>query len=63
MSNIKITYIQTRDVNRKKREKLIQSLIKNISKTFYVSGPPSMVESSEHLLIDMGVNVRDIRDR
>ncbi len=61
MSNIKITYIQTRDVNRKKREKLIQSLIKNINQNFYVSGPPSMVESNEHLLIDMGVNVRDIR--
>ncbi len=61
LPNIKITYIQTKDVNRKKREKLIQSLIKNTNQNFYISGPPGMVENNEHLLIDTGVNVRDIR--
>jgi len=61
MSNIEVVYISTKDINRKKREKIIHSHIKNINQNFYISGPPSMVESNEHLLIDMGVSVRDIR--
>lgn len=61
MPNLTITYISTKDINRKKREKLIQSLIKDINKNFYISGPPGMVESNEHLLLDMGVNLRNIR--
>lgn len=61
LPNIQIHYISTKDINRKKREKLILSLIKNINQNFYISGPPGMVEANEHLLIDHGVNVRDIR--
>lgn len=59
--NLTVTYINTKDINRKKREKLIQSLIKDVAQNFYISGPPGMVESNEHLLIDMGVQVRNIR--
>lgn len=59
--NLAVTYIETKDINRKKREKLIQSFIKDVSQNFYISGPPGMVESNEHLLIDMGVQVRNIR--
>lgn len=59
--NLTVTYINTKDINRKKREKLIQFLIKDVSQNFYISGPPGMVESNEHLLIDMGVQVRNIR--
>lgn len=61
LPNIQIHYISTKGINRKKREKLILSLIKNINQNFYISGPPGMVEANEHLLIDNGVNVRDIR--
>ena len=61
LSNLSITYINTKDINRKKREKLIQSLIDDISQNFYISGPPAMVEANEHLLIDMGVQIRNIR--
>lgn len=59
--NLSITYINTKDINRKKREKLIQSLIGDVSQNFYISGPPAMVEANEHFLIDMGVQVRNIR--
>jgi ferredoxin-NADP reductase len=59
--NLKIHYISTVGLSRKKREKLILSLVKNVSQNFYISGPPGMVEANEHLLIDHGVNVRDIR--
>lgn len=61
LPNLTITYITTKDINRKKREKLVLSLIKNPNHNFYISGPPSMVGSNEHLLIDAGVPVRNIR--
>lgn len=61
LPNLTITYISTKEINRKKREKLILSLIKNTNQNFYISGPPAMVESNEHLLIDAGVHIRDIR--
>lgn len=61
LPNVQIHYISTKDINRKKREKLILSLIKNPNQNFYISGSPGMVEANEHLLIDNGVSVRDIR--
>lgn len=61
LPNLSIEYISTKEINRKKREKLLLSLIKNPNQNFYISGPPAMVESNEHLLIDAGVKVRDIR--
>jgi ferredoxin-NADP reductase len=61
LPNLSISYISTKDMNRKKREKLILSLIKSPNQNFYISGPPGMVDSNEHLLIDAGVQVRDIR--
>ena len=61
LPNLTITYIITNDINRKKREAIVRSIIKNTHQNFYISGPPSMVESNEHLLIDIGVPVRNIR--
>src|SRR3989344_474701 len=61
LPNLSIFYISTKDINRKKREKLLLSLIKNLNQNFYISGPPGMVESHEHLLIDTGVQLRNIR--
>ena len=61
LPNVSIAYINTKDINRKKREKLIHSLITDTSQNFYISGPPGMVEANEHLLIDMGVQIRNIR--
>jgi ferredoxin-NADP reductase len=61
LPNLSIVYIVTKDINRKKREKLLLSYIKNSNQNFYISGPPSMVESNEHMLIDAGVPIRNIR--
>ncbi len=61
LMNLSISYICTKEINRKKREKLILSLIKNPNQNFYISGPPAMVEANEHLLIDAGVVIRNIR--
>lgn len=61
LPNLTITYITTKDVSRKKREKQILSLINNLHQTFYISGPPAMIETNEHLLLDAGVPIRNIR--
>lgn len=61
LPNLNISYVVTKDINRIKREKLILSLITDVYQNFYISGPESMVESTEHLLIDAGVQIRDIR--
>lgn len=61
LPNVSIHYTSTNEINRKKREKLILSLINTPNQNFYISGPPNMVESNEHLLIDNGVQVRNIR--
>jgi len=61
LPHLSIMYICTKEINRKKRERLIKSYIKNPLQNFYISGPPGMVDSNEHLLIDMGVRVQDIR--
>ncbi len=61
LPHVSVSYIVTKGINRKKREKLILAMINSINQNFYIAGPPSMVESNEHLLIDMGVTVRNIR--
>lgn len=61
LPNLSISYISTKEINRKKREKLILSLIKDVNQNFYISGPPSMIETNEHLLLDNGVAIRNIR--
>lgn len=61
LSNVVIHYIETKHLNRKKREKHLLSLVGDPSSSFYISGPPTMVEHTEHLLIDNGVPIRNIR--
>ena len=61
LPGLEIVYVVTKELTRKKREKLIISLVKNLHQNFYISGPPAMVEANEHLLIDYGVHVRNIR--
>lgn len=61
LPKLKVEYLETKALNRKKREKLLLSLIKDASLHYYVSGPPAMVESTEHLLLDNGIPLRNIR--
>lgn len=61
LPNLTINYVETKSLNRKKREKLILSMIKDQNPNFYIAGPPGMVESTEHLLIESGVLPRNIR--
>ncbi len=59
--NISVSYVQTMALQRKSRDKLLLSLIKDTVHNYFIAGPEAMVESTEHLLLDVGVNIKDIR--
>lgn len=59
--NILVDYVVTKELKRKPREKLLLSLIKDTSRSFYIAGPEAMVENTEHLLLDNGVSIKEIR--
>jgi ferredoxin-NADP reductase len=61
LPNLKISYINTEKLNRKKREKLLLSTVSKSAHHYFIAGPEGMVESTEHLLIDNGIDVKDIR--
>jgi ferredoxin-NADP reductase len=61
LPNLKISYINTEKLNRKKREKLLLDTISKSAHHYFIAGPEGMVESTEHLLIDNGIDVKDIR--
>lgn len=61
LPNLSITYIVTDELNRKDRTKALLSAITTMDQTFYIAGPEGMVESTEHLLLDNGVKIADIK--
>lgn len=61
MAQVSPVFINTKELNRKKRETLLLATIKKDAHHYFIAGPEAMVESTEHLLIDNGVNVKDIR--
>ena len=61
LPNLSVALIDTSELNRKKREKLLLGAIKKDAHHYFIAGPEGMVESTEHLLIDSGVGVKDIR--
>lgn len=62
LPNIDVHYIDTKQLSRRKREKLLVGLIDKNADHFFIAGPEGMVETTEHLLIDdMGISAKDIR--
>lgn len=61
LPNVRINYIDTEKLNRKKREKLVLATVNKSAHHYFIAGPEGMVESTEHLLIDNGISVKDIR--
>lgn len=61
LPNLRVTYINTEALNRKKRDKLLLDAISRPAHYYYIAGPEGMVEATEHLLIDNGVDARHIR--
>jgi len=61
LSGLSITYIETKQLKRKDKEKAILAVVKSCNQSFYIAGPEGMVESTEHLLLDLGVRLEDIK--
>jgi ferredoxin-NADP reductase len=61
LPNLEITYIVTSDLNKKDRTKALQDALKSTDPPYYIAGPKAMVESTEHVLLDLGVPLSDIR--
>ncbi len=62
LPNIRVHYIDTNELSRKKREKLLLELIDTQAHHYFIAGPEGMVDATEHLLIDhLNVPVRNIR--
>lgn len=61
LPNMSVHYIDTKELNRKKREKLLIATVDMKAHHYFIAGPEAMVESTEHLLIDNGISVKDIR--
>lgn len=58
---LRVEYIVTKDLSRKKREKLMTSLLTDKNRQQYIAGPPGMVENTQSLLLKLGVASRDIK--
>lgn len=58
---LRVEYIVTKDLSRKKREKLMTSLLTDKNRQQYIAGPPGMVENTQSLLLKLGVVSRDIK--
>ena len=62
LANITVHYIDTKQLSRKKREKMLMGLIDKNAHHYFIAGPEGMVEATEHLLIDdMLISPKDIR--
>lgn len=61
MPSISIEYIVTKELQRKTRQKLLESLIKDTAHNHYIAGPSGMVGSTLSLLEKTGIARKDIR--
>lgn len=61
LAGLRISYIVTEELNRKARTKTMLASIKAPGQLFYIAGPEGMIESTEHMLLDFGVKLSDIR--
>lgn len=56
-----VHYLQTDSLKRKDRLKVYGESMRKDGDLYFIAGPEGMVESTEHILIDMGVDIRKIR--
>lgn len=61
MPLLSIDYVVTSGMKSKDKRKLLTELVSDAVDYYYIAGPPAMVEHTEHLLVDAGVAVDDIR--
>lgn len=56
-----VRYFETSAMKRKDRIKIFQETMWKNGDLYFIAGPEGMVESTEHLLLDMGIELRKIR--
>lgn len=61
LAGLRITYVVTEGLKKKEKTKILLEAIKDTDQSFYIAGPEGMVESTEHLLLDNKVALRDIK--
>ena len=61
LANVDVHYIDTSQLNRKEREKLILGHLDTTADYYFIAGPEGMVEANEHLLLNMGIDLKKIR--
>jgi ferredoxin-NADP reductase len=59
--HLDIQYINTEELKRKERLKIFQNVMNHDAHHYFIAGPESMVENTEHILIDLGIDIKDIR--
>lgn len=58
---VSIDYVVTQGMKSKERRRLLAGCVDNSAHYYYIAGPPAMVESTEVVLMDAGVDHGDIR--
>lgn len=60
-ARLQLDFISTKELKRKDREKLLTSLLPELERQYYVSGPSGMVQSTLAFLGSHGINSKDVR--
>jgi len=58
---LNITYLITKGLKKKDKMKALLLAVQSFDQAFYIAGPEGMVESTEHLLLDSGVELMNIK--
>lgn len=61
LAAVSIDYVVTQGMKSKERRRLLAGCVDNSVHHYYVAGPPAMIESTEIVLMDAGVDHGDIR--
>jgi ferredoxin-NADP reductase len=61
LPGVTISYVVTADMKSKERRRLLAATVGDAVHLYYVAGPPAMIEATETILMDAGVDHDDIR--
>ena len=61
LRGLTITYLVTKELKKKDKTKALLAALKTPGQSFYIAGPEAMVEMTEHLLLDNGVALANIK--
>ncbi len=61
LTGFNCTYIVTKELKKKDKDRALLAAIHSFDQSFYIAGPETMVDNTEHLLLDFGVVIDDIK--